>query len=216
MCCTMTIGSGKSAGSCDRVRCNALGPPVLAPITITSGRDRPLNSGTGGRVTGAGVCCVRYSRRAITRTADIAFSVCKSCWRRLGKSGLLRSGSLGSTASAPLSSARIESSTSVPTMPLTTTTGVGHVVMIARVASRPSATGILMSIVITSGRSCCASDTASAPSRASPTTRKPVSSLISVLRYRRTVGLSSAIRTRISSGIWDYSKEQYHNSNLVS
>ena len=54
---------------------------------------------------------------------------------------------------------------------VTITIGVGAVIMISLVASRPSSRGMWISIVTTSGRSVCVSATASRPSHASPTTR---------------------------------------------
>ena len=41
--------------------------------------------------------------------------------------------------------------------------GVGHLAMISRTALMPSSTGISMSMVMTSGRNCCALSTASRP-----------------------------------------------------
>src|SRR5207253_6870091 len=71
----------------------------------------------------------------------------------------------------------------------------------ARIASTPSSFGITRSIRTTAGRSCSASSTASAPSAASPTISIPSWSSRKLRRPSRRTAWSSAISTRIRSGI---------------
>src|SRR4051794_8185539 len=83
MCWTITIGTGKSAGSWDRIEASASGPPVEAPIAMTStapvgspvrgtavrGRTRVAGAarlvGTTRAATGADAAAVRLPVRAL-------------------------------------------------------------------------------------------------------------------------------------------------------
>ena len=69
MCCTIRMGTGKSAGSRVKISARALGPPVEAPMAST--RTVPVTMGT---FAGAGpaeaapagvVCCRRGAQRAL-------------------------------------------------------------------------------------------------------------------------------------------------------
>jgi hypothetical protein len=69
------------------------------------------------------------------------------------------------------------------------------------VAEMPSMSGMLMSIRITSGESLVASEIASEPEEAVPTTSMSCSKPSSLARWSRVSGMSSTIRTLIRSAM---------------
>src|SRR3954454_18246124 len=97
---------------------------------------------------------------------------------------------------APASRARSTSSRWLNAV--STMTGAVRAWAICSAAARPSRTGIWMSRMTRSGRSCCAWSTACCPSPTSATTVYPSSSSIS-FRSRRISASSSAMRTRVVS-----------------
>src|SRR5713101_4333269 len=98
---------------------------------------------------------------------------------------------------APSSSARSVLAAPSLESELTMTMGRGFVVMISAVAWRPSTRGILMSMVMTSGLSDSAIETASRPSLALPTTCICPSALKIVSSTLRMKAESSTTRIRI-------------------
>src|SRR5580700_10035117 len=203
MCKTSSTAAGKSFGSPATTRITAAGPPVDAAIT-TIGTLPPVPfsvealSEFAGKETGVWVAgsldsvAVRTTR---TFAAILSFRVNSSRTLLISKSIPLEG--LGTKSIAPNSSAR-----SVPEAPsrdseLTITIGRGCCDMINSVACRPSRCGILMSMVMTSGRSDSASATASRPSRAVPATSSCASELMISFSTLHMKAESSATSTRI-------------------
>src|SRR4051812_8915559 len=104
---------------------------------------------------------------------------------------------LATKSIAPSSSAFSVMSAPSRDSELTITMGRGFDDMIISVACKPSMWGMLMSMVITSGRSCSESETASRPSRASPTTSMFGSAVRMLCSTLRMNAESSVINARI-------------------
>ena len=132
-----------------------------------------------------------------TRTFAAIFNLRVSSSRTLRISKSIPLEGFGTKSIAPSSSAR-----NVPEAPsrdseLTITIGRGCWDIISSVACRPSRCGMLMSIVMTSGRSDSASATASRPSRAVPATSSCGSELMISFSTLHMKAESSATSTRI-------------------
>ena len=106
-----------------------------------------------------------------------------------------RPSSLGTSSTAPSSSARIALGDPVPACALTTTTGRGDSDMMYPMASSPPSSGICRSIVTTSGWSACTCSSAWRPFAAVPTTRNSPEPATSSLTRRRKNALSSTTST---------------------
>src|SRR5476651_1507876 len=194
MCCTTRIGTGNRAGSSERIRPSAAGPPVEAATATIRIRlsGSPSAAGDGRRGTD------ESPLKRTTLTPAIAFTVDTRCQMASSKFGEVTPGGFSSRASAPTRRAFIETSTSCTSMVAEMMTiGVGTSLMMRLVASKPSMTGILTSMVTTSGRSRLVISTASRPFYAMPTTSICGSAPRAFSRSSRTVRESSAISTRI-------------------
>ena len=140
--------------------------PKLSAMRIPAAEVR------GPAVTGG----IAYSGRArahrlTTFTSDISFMVRTSSEAAASCSGCPMPADLGSTASAPASTARKAITVSpMSGVPLTMTIGVGRLSMIRRVASNPSILGMWISMVITSGLLRSTACSASSPFDAVATT----------------------------------------------
>jgi hypothetical protein len=134
----------------------------------------------------------------MTLTWDMALTSAISSRAASSKAGESGPGGLGRTARAPTRRVYIDVSTSwIAMLPVTIRIGVGTVIMISLVASKPSSRGMRRSMVTTSGRSRRVSSTASTPSRASPTTWTSGSLPRMAMSKARAVAESSATNTRI-------------------
>src|SRR5271154_1648209 len=208
MCRTRSTAAGKSLGKPDTTRITAAGPPVDAAIT-TSGNFVPLLAwlyasrsallaAADARDTGA--CGAgRFESVAVrtTRTFAAIFSLRVSSSRMLRMSKSTPLVGLGTKSIAPNSRARKVLAAPSRDSELTITTGRGCCDMISSVACRPSRCGMLMSMVMTSGRRDSARATASRPSRAVPATSSCASELMISFSTLHMKAESSATRTRI-------------------
>src|SRR5271170_4379989 len=207
MCSTSRTAACKSLGKPATTRMTAAGPPVDAAIT-TSGnfvplaafwcaaRSAPLIAADG---CGTGACAVSFDMVAVrtTRTFAAIFSLRVSSSRILRMSRSMPLVGLGTKSMAPSSRARRVLAAPSRDSELTITTGRGCWDMISSVACRPSRCGMLMSMVITSGRRDSARATASRPSRAVPATSSCASELMISFSTLHMKAESSATRTRI-------------------
>ncbi len=132
-----------------------------------------------------------------TRTFAAIFSLRVSSSRILRMSRSMPLEGLGTKSMAPSSRARKVLAAPSRDSELTITTGRGCCDMINSVACRPSRCGMLMSMVITSGRSDSARATASRPSRAVPATSSCASELMISFSTLHMKAESSATSTRI-------------------
>ena len=132
-----------------------------------------------------------------TRTFAAIFSLRVSSSRILRMSRSMPLVGLGTKSMAPSSRARRVLAAPSRDSELTITTGRGCCDMISSVACRPSRWGMLMSMVITSGRRDSARATASRPSRAVPATSSCASELMISFSTLHMKAESSATSTRI-------------------
>jgi hypothetical protein len=178
MCRTMTTGTGKLAGRRGINCLSACGPPVDTPITRMSVRRGLVGAvssagavGADGAVGGgdAGALVALATPRSLAPAAALTFAMRSSAT----SSTRSDASAVGfcTTSTAPASSARMTCSP-VSLAALSRTTGTGRRAIWRRRKSSPSSCGMLRSSVTTSGRSCSTSSSASAPSRAAPTTSR--------------------------------------------
>ena len=153
----------------------------------TAGRDDAWT--TGERASG---------QRRTTLTFDIVLTVRTNLRASSSNPGTPGPTGFDMTLTAPARSASSDVAISrVATEVLTMTTGVGTSNMMRLVASKPSMPGMTTSMTMTSGRSLRASETASSPSFASPTTVISGSLRRSRTSRMRAVGESSTTSARI-------------------
>src|SRR6267143_3210720 len=206
MCCTRMTAAGKSLVKPGAMRMTVAGPPVEAARTTTGNLwSSPEVAGarglTGvcGRTLAPPVSCnFEASREAVrtTRTLEAMRTFRRSSSFTLCISRSMPLEGLPTNSMAPSSSARSVLAAPSLDSELTITIGRGFVVIISAVACSPSTWGMLMSIVMTSGLSDSASETASRPSLAWPTTCSSSSALKMVSSTLRMNAESSTIRTR--------------------
>ena len=188
MCCAKSSGAQRSPGSSPSTCASAGGPPVEATIPITSTAPACASDAGSGRAANR---CRRTTGTSAIRRIDSASLRPQA--RMSPEAGF------AINSSAPAAIALNDSSCSRCSLTeLITSTRAGESAMIAAVAPSPSRRGILTSMVITSGRSARAIETASTPSRASPTTEICGSSASSAESALRSVAESSATSTRIT------------------
>ena len=176
--------------------CSAGGPPVEVPMTTISAMWADFPRRRAGRRSGHGRGC-SATRSFGTPARARTFS--RSSWDSPSRFMWPWTLVLSTKSIAP--SSRPRSVTSAPSLvcELSSSTGVGHSVMIRRRASRPSTRGILTSRVTTSGRRALIFAIPSAPSVAEATTSISGSEASMRVRACRTNAESSTIRTRITA-----------------
>src|ERR1700691_2959758 len=170
ICSTKSTAPGKSFGNPATTRITAAGPPVDAAIT-TIGNFPPVWDATDASapdflLAGISAGAVGAFPRVAVRTtrtfaAILSLRVSSSRTLRISKSIPLEG--LGTKSIAPSSSARKVLEAPSRDSELTMTIGLGCCDMIISVACKPSTCGILMSMVITSGRNGSASGTPAPP-----------------------------------------------------
>src|SRR6266850_1496266 len=206
MCCTRITAAGKSRVNPGAIRMTVAGPPVEAARTTTgnlwSSPDEAAGRellGVCGRTLALPIPCnFEASREAVrtTRTLEAMRTLRRSSSFTLCISRSMPLEGLATNSMAPSSSARSVLAAPSLDSELTITIGRGFVVIISAVACNPSTWGMLMSIVMTSGLSDSASETASRPSLAWPTTCSNSSALKMVSSTLHMNAESSTISTR--------------------
>jgi hypothetical protein len=158
-------------------------------------------TGDNGSVRGAddAISCWSFERVAVrtTRTFETIFSLRINSSRTVFISRSIPLDGFATKSMAPSSSALSVMSAPSRDSELTTRIGLGFEDMINSVACSPSTWGMLMSMVMTSGRRDSFIDTASFPSRASPTTSIEGSEVMIETNTFRMNAESSTISTRI-------------------
>src|ERR1035437_5330128 len=196
MCCTRKKLAGTSAGICGSTSCSVAGPPVEMPMTTALFLVTFSNvARTGGRY-GWRRSRLRCKRSTMPRdAAALSFEISSSATTpRLAET--VPSG-LPTKSKAPNS--RHSKVVAAPFWVSDETITTGQIFswrIICR-AVMPSNFGMLMSIEMTSGRSSRAFNTASSPSRASPTKSRSADTAMIRLRVCRIKAESSATSTRI-------------------
>src|SRR5882672_8422509 len=206
MCFTRITAAGKSRVNPGAIRMTVAGPPVEAARTTTgnlwSSPDEAAGrvlAGVCGRALALPIPCnFEASREAVrtTRTLEAMRTLRRSSSFTLCISRSMPLEGLATNSMAPSSSARSVLAAPSLDSELTITIGRGFVVIISAVACNPSTWGMLMSIVMTSGLSDSASETASRPSLAWPTTCSNSSALKMVSSTLHMNAESSTISTR--------------------
>ena len=185
MCWTIAIGTGKAAGSARSSVASARGPPSDAPMATSSGRTatRGTEATRSRRPRTWRITFTPASRRSLDRRSRPYSS------RSVVACGFSRMSSAPSErARNPTASSRFAVSTRI---------GVGVSAMIRAMPEKPSASGMLRSIVTTSGLSDRASVAAAFPSAATATTSNPGSTEITRASRSRNSSESSATSTRM-------------------
>src|SRR6267143_6323759 len=206
MCCTRITAAGKSRVNPGAIRIIVAGPPVEAARTTTGNlwSSPEVAAGRGltgvcGRTLAPPVSCnLEASREAVrtTRTLEAMRTFRRSSSFTLCISRSMPLEGLATNSMAPSSNARSVLAAPSLDSELTITIGRGFVVIISAVACNPSTWCMLMSIVMTSGLSDSASETASRPSLAWPTTCSSSSALKMVSSTLRMNAESSTMSTR--------------------
>src|SRR4051812_1714652 len=196
MCCTISTGTGRSAGSLGSTWASASGPPVEEPMTRTAGLLLGPLRGAAGRGGGGGAA----AGPAVIGRPVSALILGISCSRTLSIDWLTLPTLAGlvtySLAPAESASRVAEAPRSVSVLNMTMGTRL-RVALIARTASMPFISGISMSIVIRSGLSWSSLPTAILPFTAVPTTSMSGSADNTSVTILRTTTESSTTITLI-------------------